>query len=936
MNNGASFPVIEDEENVLLADGEVYPLPNDKLIVIHEGFGDLFLQHSSSEVSLPKFSRIGSVKEGAPIFSTASDLPSTSLLFTCAKTTLLRIIPIEKVKVRLRNTPTVIYYLTDAIDAWLRTLNAAMPLRSNLEAEALHKNDTLEFNSYERRVVHAALEGPCLWIKGEIQTVYISGCITNIAPKNIPAALPLLQSQNYIIENALGTVECRSTEELLRTPELNWFSGLQSCLLAILERGFLIKGMRYRSMDLVIGSLLSKDISSLEPFQEAMLVINQIMGRELVRSSELSYIPSGSLENRIRMLSQAAHVRCRLIDFAKGWKNLPPYIIGFWGPHSIPVALFYRGKKDLQPSLPKSFINLSSSKNIASKSFLQLYGYELYPLLYEKINHIFSLLKATVMPMKKDLLVLLFSVIGIGILGLYTPILTKYIYDLIIPGGDYELLYQMTIGMVIILLISSLYSFSSSIIINRILTLFKRNTTGALWDKILQRKTSHIDKTNSGEIFWRLRVIEEMPHSISEQIILLALAAPVSLIYLLFMFYLSWPLALIVIGITVICCVIAMITTIKEKNIKRELWPLEEKVEAFLLSTIKGVNQIRVAMVEEPMLEQWEDMLITTQRYHLQATRWRNFSMIVLESAPLVSILLIFTIVWYQALSGAASEAFTIGSFLAFLSIEALFSKNIFTFLKMALPWVDLYTMWERSKTLLDEKYLEPTRLGGYYGHYSGRITVKGLVFSYSKDAKDVFEDVSFTIKENTFNVITGPSGCGKTTLLRLLTSLEKPQGGTILYDGKPFTEWNEESLRTQIGVIISSTQTFQGTLRDNVLCGRRVSKKVFDQALAMSGLNEVLEKLPMGLETLLTGSENTLSGGECQRVVLARAMLNNPSLLILDEATSALDNNTQQKILENIKAAGTTVLMVTHRLEIKAFADHLFRMEKGLFIQES
>ena len=220
-------------------------------------------------------------------------------------------------------------------------------------------------------------------------------------------------------------------------------------------------------------------------------------------------------------------------------------------------------------------------------------------------------------------------------------------------------------------------------------------------------------------------------------------------------------------------------------------------------------------------------------------------------------------------------------------------------------------------------------------GILKGEIRIDALSFRYDSESPFVLDQISLSISHGEFIGITGPSGSGKSTLVRLLLGFEVPTQGSIYYDGKDLACLDVRRLRKQMGIVFQNEGILAGTIYDNLVCGGVCDKKEMEQALLCSGFAEDLKELPMGLRTLLPMGGETLSGGQRQRLLLARALLTSPHLLLFDEATSALDNRTQEAIRSNIDALECTRVVIAHRLSTLRKTDRIYVLDRGKIAQE-
>ncbi|MBI3443895.1 MAG: ATP-binding cassette domain-containing protein, partial [Magnetospirillum sp.] len=214
-------------------------------------------------------------------------------------------------------------------------------------------------------------------------------------------------------------------------------------------------------------------------------------------------------------------------------------------------------------------------------------------------------------------------------------------------------------------------------------------------------------------------------------------------------------------------------------------------------------------------------------------------------------------------------------------------------------------------------------------------ISCRHLTFSYVD--RDVLKGVSFTIRKGQMTAIVGPSGAGKSTLSRLLFRFYDVSGGAITIDGQDLRDITQASLRSAIGIVPQDTVLFNDSIRYNIAYGRPgASQEEVEDAARLARIHDFVTSLPQGYDTRVGERGLKLSGGEKQRVAIARTILKQPSILIFDEATSALDTQTEKEIQESLRevSRNRTTLMVAHRLSTVVDADEILVLEKGRIVE--
>jgi ATP-binding cassette subfamily B protein len=220
------------------------------------------------------------------------------------------------------------------------------------------------------------------------------------------------------------------------------------------------------------------------------------------------------------------------------------------------------------------------------------------------------------------------------------------------------------------------------------------------------------------------------------------------------------------------------------------------------------------------------------------------------------------------------------------------------------------------------------------------RLTFEGVGFTHQTAAQHALKDVSFEVRRGETVAFVGPSGAGKTTLVKLLVGLYRPQQGRILYDGHPHDRVDLERLRERIGFVTQDTQLFSGSIRENLLFVRPdASDAECLEVLEKAACHSLLARADKGLDTLIGEGGVKVSGGEKQRLSIARALLRRPHLLVFDEATSALDSLTEEEITRTIRAVAqdrsSMTVLIAHRLSTVMHADRIYVLERGRVVEQ-
>jgi ABC-type multidrug transport system fused ATPase/permease subunit len=445
------------------------------------------------------------------------------------------------------------------------------------------------------------------------------------------------------------------------------------------------------------------------------------------------------------------------------------------------------------------------------------------------------------------------------------------------------------------------------------LNFFESNSTG----KIKERVDKGVNDT--------LNVINGITIDILPQILYVLVA-----IYFLFSIHIVF--GLIVLALLPIYIFIA-IKYIKPLNTKqRRIRKLEEKASGVITESIVSIQTIKSFSAEERQLRKFVKLIEKILIKALERGKLR-ISMRFLQSNVIdIATVSVLGLGAYWTITGQIS----LGS----LAMASSFASRAFGPISYIANTYDNIQRDSVSIELLSEFLNEKPKIADCVSPKSindakGNIELKNIRFGYNE--KEVINDISLTIKQGQTVAFVGKSGSGKSTLTKLLLRFYDPKSGEILLDGINIKNIKKESLRNNIAVVIQDSQLFNDTVNMNIRFGKpRATNKEITEAAKIANANEFINALPKGYNTIVGERGVKLSGGEKQRINIARAILKNPSVLVFDEATSSLDSESEQLIQEALwkLIEGRTTIVIAHRLSTVMKADLIVVMDKGKIIE--
>ncbi|MGC2856136.1 ATP-binding cassette domain-containing protein [Novispirillum sp. DQ9] len=444
---------------------------------------------------------------------------------------------------------------------------------------------------------------------------------------------------------------------------------------------------------------------------------------------------------------------------------------------------------------------------------------------------------------------------------------------------------------------------------------------GALWDRLLGLPLPTLRRSSAGTLAARA----EAPLAVQDAWRRLLAAAPLAAGLAgggLAVLGLTGTAG---IGATLFAAVVALsaATGLARGRLARGAQAAAGRAHGLLFQMMSGLSRIRLAAAEDRAFLVWLEQATAARRPRARA-RWLGAAgHALLAAVPLAGVAWLL-----DALRGAEPGA-TVAALAAVAPVLVAAARLGSGLDGLAAAWPQA----EVARPLLDTPP-EPSAGRVDPGRLSGEIEVAGLTFSYGGDAPPVLDGVGFHVPPGAFVAIVGPSGSGKSTLLRLLLGLETAQAGAVFYDGFDLRGLDLGAVRRQVGTVLQGGRLMPGSILDIVRGDSGAGLDAVRQAIDAAGLGPDVAALPMGLHTLVADGARTLSGGQVQRLLLARALAARPPVFLLDEATSALDNRTQARVLAHLAGMSATRVVVAHRLSTIAEADHILVLEGGRIVE--
>jgi len=555
-------------------------------------------------------------------------------------------------------------------------------------------------------------------------------------------------------------------------------------------------------------------------------------------------------------------------------------------------------------------------------------GYVLYPSLPDTPLRVRDLLRFGLREARRDIALMLLMGLMSALLGLAIPAATAVLVDEFIPSRLETPLLQMGALMLLAVAVMVVVNITQDLAQVRIAGRGANRLQPAVMDRTIRLPIDFLKHYTSADLAERVRVIDAIRAGLDAVVIDAMLGFLFSFVSLLFLFLVSPPLALVALLLAVPMLVAATWASQAQLPALRVVEARGAETAQLVYQLVDNINHLRAAGAEERAYARWGRLYQEYQTALLRSARVGN-ALAGFSTVYGVAGLAAFFI----ALQRVPSSGLSVGQMVMLVSIYGGFVGSATGFADGLQRVFHLQPKLQRARPLLAATpEVDPNRLNP--GELSGRIEISQVSFGYGESTEPVLRDLSLTIEPGEFVALVGPSGCGKTTLLKLLLGFEQPRTGGVLYDGRDLRRLDMRVLRRQIGTVLQSDRLMPGTLFENILGVSGRSNEDAWKAARQAGIAQEIEDMPMGMHTLLTDGGSTLSGGQIQRLLVARALIGDPRIIFLDEATSALDNRSQAIVMDSLARMAVTRVVIAHRLSTVRDADRIVVMESGRIVQ--
>lgn len=653
--------------------------------------------------------------------------------------------------------------------------------------------------------------------------------------------------------------------------------------------------------------------------------LNQIFRYYRVKPREVPHDVTG-LENQLEYVCRPYGIMRRTVSLKKGWyRDSVGAMLGFRkdgravalipGRISGYVCYDNAGGKPIR----------LSEQNEGDLEEQAICFYKPFPIKKLSLHDLFRYM-AEAIPISSYLMILTMMILT-TLVGMLFPRITHAIYDQVIPSQSMRLFWAVLIFYLFVQVGSLLLNLAKALVDQMAGTQMSVSVQAATMARLMTLPTEFFKHYSSGELTTRIQQFHTLTTELYSNFISTGITSIFSLVYVVQIFAYAPALVVPSLCVTLLTFTCSLLNTFAWMRHRRLAMKADAKKNGLAYSLITGIQKIRLSGAEKRAFSRW------TRAYAEEVRHTYGLpTVLILNTTITLSISLLGTIaMYYFAVRSGVSPA----DYYAFTTAYAMITAAFTALSRLGMQMANIRPTLEQVKPIMDA-VPEISSDKKIVTSVSGNIELNNVSFRYSDSMPWVLKGISLKIRPGEYVAVVGRSGCGKSTLFRLLLGFETAQMGAIYYDGKDISTLDLRSLRNKVGVVIQNGKLFQGDIFSNItISAPWLTMEDAWEAAELADIADDIRAMPMGMYTVISEGGGGISGGQKQRLMIARAIAAKPKILMFDEATSALDNISQKKVSEALDGLNCTRIVIAHRLSTIRHCDRIIVLEEGNIVED-
>ena len=649
--------------------------------------------------------------------------------------------------------------------------------------------------------------------------------------------------------------------------------------------------------------------------------IGEILGYYHVKAREVPESVKDTNE-QLEFLMRPYGIMRRNVRLGKGWyKDALGAMLGVKKSDGTVVALvpsgvsgysYFDADKGKRVRISRKNEGLFETEAIAF--------YKPFPLKKLKVGALLRYIAEILSP--ADYILAAVAALAVSLIGLLTPKLNQLLFSTVIESGDVTLLASIAVFMVCTAVASLLVGAAKELITARIRTKLNVTVQAASMARLMSLPAEFFKNYSSGELSARAEYLNTLCEMLVDTFLSTGLMSLFSLLYISQIFVFAPALVIPAVAIILATLLFSAVSTVVQVRVTRKVMSLETKESGMSYSIISGVQKIKLTGAEKRVFSRWG-------KHYAEYIKTAYNEPVILTYSNVFTLLITLAgnfVLYYMAAVSGVSAA----DFYAFNTAYAMVSGSFLALAGITQTIANIKPVLETVKPIMDA-VPEISEGKQVVSRLAGGIELTNVSFRYNAGMPNVVDNLSLKIRPGQYVAFVGETGCGKSTLMRLMLGFETPQKGAVYYDGKDLASIDLKSLRRRIGTVMQDGKLFQGDIFSNItISAPWLTLDDAWEAAELSGIADDIRKMPMEMNTVISEGGGGVSGGQRQRLMIARAVAPKPKILMFDEATSALDNLTQKKVSDALGALKCTRIVIAHRLSTIKQCDRIIYLENG------
>ncbi len=655
-------------------------------------------------------------------------------------------------------------------------------------------------------------------------------------------------------------------------------------------------------------------------------VINKILEYYRVPKREIPRNLS-TVGEKLEYSLHASGVMYRKVELSSGWyRDAFGVMLGFRKADDAPVALIPFGLTHYRAYDEETDRYVLIRKKNEGEYRKEAYAfYRPFPLKRLKLTDLAVYLLRVISP--ADYVMILLATLLVTLVGMLTPRINLFLFQNVVSSESVALLLVTVLFLLSASIGALMFGAVKNLVTTRIDTKMSICVEAATMMRILTLPAGFFRSYSSGELSSRAGHVNSLCSTLVSVTLSTGLTSVFSLAYISQIFLFAPGLVAPALVLILTTVAFTVLSSLLQMRLTKKQMLLDSKESGMSYATITGIQKIKLTGAEMRTFSRWGDLYARVASLRYNPPLFLKINTVISSAITIIGTIVLYNQAIVCHVSAAEYYAFqsaygiVFGAFMSLFGV-ALTAANIKPTFDMAEPILHAVPEISEQKEILTK--------------INGGIEVMNLTFRYSENSPVILDDLSLTIRPGQYVAIVSKTGCGKSTLIRLLLGFEMPTRGNIFYDGKDLSTLDLRSLRKNIGVVTQNGKLFQGDIFSNiVIAAPYLTLDDAWEAARIAGIDEDIRRMPMGMHTLISEGSGGISGGQKQRLMIARAVAPKPKLLIMDEATSALDNITQRKVSEALDAMKCTRIVIAHRLSTIRQCDRILVFDGGKVVED-